>query len=161
MTNKFKVIIIGSLGIVILSGCSNKYPVTFDSTPQGALLVCDGKNWGYTPQTLYIDREQLKGKSSLPVNCSANWVSGVIKNYPTSIPLDKYPNGASANAQRPIGDNYATDAQFALGVQNSNYQRRQAQAAEDSVYQQRRNANANRKQASELNNINNYIRYGY
>jgi hypothetical protein len=75
--------------------------------------------------------------------------------------LNKFPNGVRQTLQRERGDGYATDAQFALKVQNSNYQRRQAQAAEDSVYQQRRNANANRKQASELNNINNYIRYGY
>lgn len=161
MTRKFKSIIIGSLGILLLSGCSSKYPVTFDSTPQGASLVCDGKNWGYTPKTLYIDKEKLQGISSLPVNCSANWVSGVSKNYPTNIPLDRFPNGASAVAQRPSGDGYATDAQFALQVQNSNYQRRQAQAAEDSAYQQRRNANANRRQARELNNVNNYLRYGY
>lgn len=33
MTSKFKSVIIGSLGVLILSGCSSKYPVTFDSTP--------------------------------------------------------------------------------------------------------------------------------
>lgn len=48
------------------------------------------------------------------------------------------------------------------------YQKRQAQAAEDAAYQQRRNANANQQrnyqlqqQNYQLQNINNYMRYGY
>jgi len=54
MNNKVKVLLIGSIGM-ILSGCASKYVVTYDSNPQGASLVCSGKNWGYTPKKLYYD----------------------------------------------------------------------------------------------------------
>jgi hypothetical protein len=148
------------LGILILSGCSSKYPVTFDSNPQGASLVCNGKNWGYTPKTLYYN-ESVKKLNSLNISsCSANWISGFKKSYGV-VPVTQYPNGVRQILQRPNGEGYATDAQFALQVQNSNYQRRQAQAAEDSAYQQSRNANANQQQSYQLQNINNYLRYGY
>jgi len=70
--------------------------------------------------------------------------------------------------QFPNGDGYATDAQFALQVQNSNYQRRQVEAAElsanSAVYQNIQDMNRNnhlQQQNYQLQNINNYLRYGY
>jgi hypothetical protein len=113
--------------------------------------------------------EHNKNSGTLNITqCSANWVSGIKKNYSTSFSMTQFPNGVRQTLQRPSGDGYATDAQFALQVQNSNYQRRQAQAAEDSAYQQSRNANANQQrnyqlqqQNYQLQNINNYMRYGY
>lgn len=172
MLRQFKTIIVGSLGIFILSGCSSKYPVTFDSIPQGASLVCDGRNWGYTPITLYLDREKLKGMNSIPVNCSANWISGATSNYPASIPLDRFPNGVRATAQRPNVPGYEKDAQFALQVQNMRYQRRQAAAAEEANNQrawdslnrsiQNMNTNMNWQNTNfQLQQMNNYLRYGF
>jgi hypothetical protein len=156
----YKVFTSGFILLVILSGCSSKYPVTFDSTPQGASIICNGTNWGYTPKTLYYTPSKNSGNLNIS-QCSANWVSGVSRNYSTSFSMTQFPNGVRQTLQRPRGDGYATDAQFALQVQNSNYQKRQAQAAEDSAYQQRRNANANQQQSYQLQNINNYMRYGY
>jgi PDZ domain-containing secreted protein len=70
--------------------------------------------------------------------------------------------------QRPNIDGYEKDVQFSLQVQNSNYQRRQAQASESSansaVYQNIQNMNRNnqlQQQNYQLQNINNYMRYGY
>lgn len=140
MIRNTRLLIVGSLGMLILSGCSSKYPVTFDSNPKGAVVVCSGKNWGYTPKTLYYD-ERVKQLNSLDISsCSANWVSGYSKNYGT-IPVQQFPNGVKQTLDRPFGDGYEKDAQFALQMQNAEYQRRQAQAAEDAAYQQQRQAN--------------------
>ena len=123
------------IGIYFLSGCSSKYSVTFDSNPKGAVVICNGKNWGYTPKTLYYD-ERVKQLSSLDISsCSANWVSGYNKNYGT-IPVQQFPNGVKQTLDRPFGDGYEKDAQLALQMQNTEYQRREAQAAEDAADQQ-------------------------
>ena len=167
MTKKFKAIIVGTVGILVLSGCSSKYRVDFDSNPSGASLVCNGKNWGYTPKSLYYDESVKKYKTLNVSSCSANWISGATKSYPQNLII--FSSGATViTAQRPDVEGYEKDVQFSLQVQNSNYQRRQAQAAEDSAYQQRRNANANQQQSYQLQqqnyqlqNINNYMRYGY
>ena len=162
-----KIILISSFSLLIISGCSSKYAVTFDSQPQGASLVCSGKNWGYTPTTLYYD-EKVKEQSTLDISeCSANWVSGAKKTYSSAMTI--YPDGGThTTVNRPNVKGYAQDANFALQVQTMKYQRQQAQAASESAYQQRRNANANRQQAYQLQQqnyqlqqMNNYVRYGY
>jgi len=167
MIRNTRLLIVGSLGMLILSGCSTKYPVTFDSNPKGAVVVCSGKNWGYTPKTLYYN-ERVKQLNSLDISsCSANWVSGYSKNYGT-IPLHQFPNGVKQTLDRPFGDGYEKDAQFALQVQQMTYQKRQAQAAESAAssatYQNIQNMNRNnqlQQQNYQLQNINNYLRYGY
>ena len=58
----FKVFISAFTLLVFLSGCSNKYPITFDSMPQGASVVCNGTNWGYTPKTLYYTPSEKSNK---------------------------------------------------------------------------------------------------
>jgi outer membrane murein-binding lipoprotein Lpp len=147
MTKKFKAMIIGTVGILVLSGCSSEYRVDFDSNPSGASLVCNGKNWGYTPKSLYYDESVKQYKTLNVSSCSANWVSGATESYPQNLRI--FSGGATViTAQRPNVDGYEKDVQFSLQVQNSNYQRRQAQAAEDSAYQQKRK-------------VNSYIRYRY
>lgn len=162
-----KLFVFGTLSILLISGCSSKYPVTFDSNPKGAIVVCNGKNWGYTPKTLYYDK-RVKQLSSLDINsCSANWVSGYSKDYGT-IPVQQFPNGVRQTLDRPFGDGYEKDAQFALQVQTAEYQRRQAAAAEDAAdqafYNNLNNMNRNnlmQQQNFQLQQMNNYLRYGY
>ena len=165
-----KLLIVGSLGVLILTGCSSKYPITYNSTPQGASVVCNGVNKGYTPTTLYYepDENQKKLGSMRTVPCTAYWMSGAKEDYSNTWDLKKFPDGVMQTLQRPNVEGYEKDAQFALQVQNMKYQQRQAQAAEDAAYQQQRNANANQQrnyqlqqQNYQLQNINNYLRYGY
>jgi len=68
MMKNTKLLIVGSLGILILTGFSSKYPVTFDSNPKGAVVVCSGKNWGYTPKTLYYDKKVKQLNSIMSPN---------------------------------------------------------------------------------------------
>ncbi|MEA3387487.1 MAG: hypothetical protein U9Q66_03810 [Patescibacteria group bacterium] len=174
MTGKSKIIIIGGLGILLLTGCSSKYRVDFDSNPSGASLVCNGKNWGYTPKSLYYDKRVKNYRTMDVSSCSANWISGAKKNYPQNLTV--FPGGATViTVQRPNVEGYEKDARFALEIQNSNYQRRQAKAAEDTAdavsYQNTLNIIRNnqmqlqnskmQQQNYQLQNINNYMRYGY
>jgi hypothetical protein len=170
MVKQIKVTLFSILGILLLTGCSSKYGITYNTNPEGASVVCQGVNKGYSPVRLYYtpDENQKKVGSMRTVQCSAYWVSGAKKDFENTWDLNKFPNGVIQTLQRPNVDGYEKDAQFALQVQNSNYQRRQAQAAEDAAYQQSRNANANQQrnyqlqqQNYQLQNINNYMRYGY
>ncbi|WP_419570864.1 hypothetical protein [Rheinheimera sp.] len=101
--------------LLFLGGCSSQYAVTYDSYPQGATLVCNGTNWGYTPVTLYYDKS-VKEKDYLNLGaCSANWVSGVRKTYGI-VPVSQYPEGVRQTLQRPDGPNANVDHSFALQV---------------------------------------------
>ncbi len=166
MTSSLKILMIGSIGI-ILSGCASKYGVEFSSNPSGASLVCDGENWGYTPMWLYYD-ESVKEQSTINVSsCGAYWISGAKTSYPSNLKI--FPEGGTTiTVQRPNVPGYEKDAQFALQVQSMKYQQRQAQAAESAAssaaYQNIQNTNRNyqlQQQNNQLNNINNYLRYGY
>jgi hypothetical protein len=104
------------VALTSLAGCaSNKYEVLFDSTPQGATLVCGGNNWGYTPKRLYYD-ESVKSNAYLNVSsCSARWSSGVSANYPERLTV--FPQGSThINLPRPDSPGYTQDAEFALKV---------------------------------------------
>lgn len=132
------VLLISTGTLSILSGCSSQYTVTFDSNPRGATLVCEGKNMGYTPKTLYF-KEQVKKQDTLNISsCSANWVSGAKKPYGI-IPVTQYPDGVRQTLEREQGDGYSKDAEFALKM-------RQTEALESAAYQQRRAATAAEKQ---------------
>jgi hypothetical protein len=62
-----------AIATILVSGCaSNQFAVTFDSNPQGAMLVCNGERWGYTPETFYFPKsEALKGNGLDLDYCSA------------------------------------------------------------------------------------------
>lgn len=161
--------LVGAIGFV-MSGCSSKYPITYNSNPTGASVVCNGTNKGYTPTTLYYepDSEQKKSGSMRTVPCTAQWISGARKDYSNTWDLNQFPDGAMQTLQRPNVDGYEKDAQFALQVQQMNAQQRQAAAAENAAaaasYNNYLNQQRNyqlQQQNYQLNNMNNYLRYGY
>ena len=116
-------------------GCASKYPVTFDSYPQGATLVCNGTNWGYTPRTLYYD-EEVKKEAYLSLrSCSANWSSGARESYGT-VPIYQFPDGVRLTLQRPDVPGFQQDAEFSLKVQQLSVQKQQAQSAQQPVHSQ-------------------------
>ena len=124
-----KKLIVFASYFIFINGCvSSKYVATFDSTPQSATLICDGKNLGYTPKTLYLDKE-VKQLYLLDLSgCSANWVSGARLNY-ESVILNEFPNGFDQVLSRPRGDGYAQDAEFEVRVKSMQAQQIQAIAA--------------------------------
>ncbi|MBD7947027.1 hypothetical protein [Psychrobacter communis] len=117
-----KKIIVPLIGL-ILAGCAStpsRYAVGFDSHPQGASLICEGQNKGYTPYVAYFNNVKfVEGASNtLDLNpCHAVWSSGVRAAYPTKAPI--YPSGASTyTLQRPDAPGYSQDAEFALKVKS-------------------------------------------
>lgn len=109
------------LPLLILQGCATNYSVTYDSNPQGALLVCGGENKGTTPTTISYDVDKYDKERGFinPEPCGANWVSGMHMPYDKSFDLTKSPKSAKQILQRPDGDGYAQDEAFALELKNS------------------------------------------
>lgn len=118
---------------VLLSGCaSNQYAVTFDTNPQGATLVCDGKNYGYTPVKLYYDKKNITSSTMNVSNCKATWVSGASQSYPYNLAVYKS-GGTLITLPRPNVAGYSQDAEFALKVKNMKANQQAAAAAQQSA----------------------------
>jgi hypothetical protein len=172
-------------GVMTTANSPHRYSVTFNTYPQGATLICNNKNIGYTPQKLSYLFNSNSYSSNIE-SCSANWASGYSENYPTSISTNTSKTNINLLLQRPKTDDYNIDADFELKVQNMKYQKRQSEAAEANARASRAvasaaqaNARANKKatddafyqnlnrnqqlqnQNYQLQNINNYMRYGY
>ena len=162
--------ILALLFLIILNGCASSYPVTFDSYPQGATLIGDGTNYGYTPVTLYFD-SSVKERAALSIsNFSANWASGARVNYGI-IPVKQFPNGVMQTVQRPNVPGLEQDNDFALRVQHVRAAQQQAAAADRqadaaerqssaALYQAIAADNTNRILDNQLQQINNNLRRG-
>jgi outer membrane murein-binding lipoprotein Lpp len=146
-----------ALLMLILSGCASGYPVTLDSNPQGATVICEGLgNIGYTPTTLFYSKEAVNswinsGGLSFQT-CSANWASGAKAIYPQEIPaqqlVQQFPDGVRATVQRPNTPGLAQDNQFALQVQQMQMQ--QAALEQQTAAMQAQAAAAQQQAASAL-----------
>ncbi len=124
---------LGLIFITILTtGCSSSYQVTYDTDVDGAMLVCGGKNEGYTPKTLYydVDKENRKRGSFRTVDCEARWASGARKTYSNNWDLNKFPDGVRQTLTRPNVGSYQQDAEFALKVRTMKAQQEQANRAQ-------------------------------
>jgi hypothetical protein len=115
---------------LLLVGCGGGYKITYNTMPEGASLLCNNKNWGYTPKTLKYDIDNNTKEAGYfnPSQCYAKWSSGVQENFNIRVDIDKWPDGVMYTIQRPEGGDYAQDANFALNVQNMKNQQ-QAQEA--------------------------------
>lgn len=153
--------------IYFLSGCSSKYPITYDSTPSGASVVCNGTNYGYAPVTLYYEQDEnsKKNGSMRTAPCTASWTSGARASYSDIWDLNKFPSGVRQTLPRPNVDGYDKDVQFALQVQQMKYQKEQVNAVQQQNFNQSmQNLNQNlqmQQQNFQLQQMNNYLRYGY
>lgn len=141
----------------IFNGCgTNQYRVTYNSNPPGATLNCYGKNRGYTPITLnyQLDDKSKENKFFYTEPCTANWISGLSKDYDDKIDLEKFPEGVMQTLERPRGEGYEKDAQFGIQVQMMKSQQSQAQAAQMNAYfnQQRMNQQGFQNLNNSLNN---------
>lgn len=84
-----------------LYGCqSSGYLVQYDSTPQSAMVVCNGQQKGFTPLNLYYNLD--KGQRVLHTQpCEAHWIGGARVSFGQTINLDLYPKGVVATATNP------------------------------------------------------------
>jgi len=120
-----------------LSGCAtNNYPITYNTEPIGASIVCKGENKGYSPVTLnYSPDENIRKIGTFSTApCAAIWSSGARKDFYNTWDLNKFPNGVMQTLQRNNTDGYSQDAEFALKVQQMNRQQVQSNSAAASSY---------------------------
>lgn len=166
---------LGMILLILFTGCSNKqYPITFDSDPQGGMLVCNGVKKGLTPQTLYyaLDERNEQTKTLNIVPCGIIWRSGVKKGFATNIDLNNYPNGIIFTANRPNGDGYEKDLEFEIQAKRLKLEERRTIAAErtakatedledDTYYENIQDINRNQllqQQNYQIQNMNTLIR---
>ena len=103
MKNYFKIIIL-LLTIPFLSACgSSGYAITYDTSPKGVPVICNGVNKGYSPVTLYYDFD--KGENYVKTQpCYAQWEQGseykeFFANY---WYLGEFPNGVRQTLDVPV-----------------------------------------------------------
>ena len=104
MNNYLKIIIL-LLAISFLSACgSSGYAITYNTSPQGASVICNGEHKGYTPVKLYyeFDMEKRYGHSK---PCYTQWSNTGKKQYSTTWDLKKFPNGVIQTLDIPISAN--------------------------------------------------------
>lgn len=132
--------IISILLVIVLSGCASGYSITYNTDPTGASVICNGTNHGYSPVTLnYAPDENNKRTGTMrTVSCTAIWSSGVRKHFSNTWNLNEFPNGVMQTLQRPTGEGYAQDADFALRVQQMRNQQKQLELQEEQLSIQRR-----------------------
>ncbi len=144
--------------LMLLSGCSHKYPVVYNSNPSGADVVCHGINYGQTPLTLYtndkITSNDKKNGYIKTIPCSAQWVGGATENYATTWDLNKFPDGVMQTLERPDEDNYEKAPQFPIQVPRMTEQQRQEAAAKSTAV-------SDAYKSYQLEKKHNYMRYDY
>ena len=103
-----KILLILFLSLTFLSGCGGSgYSITYDTSPQGASVYCDGKKQGFSPVTLYYDFDTTKtyGKTK---RCYAQWSSTGKENYSRTWNLKKFPNGVRQTLDIPKNSNLSS-----------------------------------------------------
>ena len=120
--------------ILITTGCASKYPVTYNSIPSGASVICEGKGsentyHGRTPITLYY-KKVVKFGGVFVNNCWGKWNSGATKSFMRGWNYTTFPNSATTTIERPQGDGYESDLQFSLKAEELKYNERQTKAQE-------------------------------
>jgi len=131
------------IALLIITGCSTKYPVTIASNPAGAEVYCNGQSFGYAPVTRYFELDEATKEHGYLQTCQwqLRWVSGATAPTNYIFDLNKFPDGVKTTSPRPDVPGYQQDAEFALKVKQMQYQKRQAEAAEASAYEAERNNN--------------------
>ena len=79
----------------------------------------------------------------------------MTKGFSNIWDLKKFPDGVEQTVQRPSGEGYSQDAEFALKIQNMKSQRRAAKVAEDAADAASRVADA--AEDKSVNCLSNYM----
>ena len=137
MKNYVKIIIL-LLAISFLSGCgSSGYAITYNTSPQGASVICNGKHEGYSPVKLYyeFDMEKRYGYSE---PCYTQWSSTGKKHYSTTWDLKKFPNGVIQTLDIPISakSSYSSSNSSSSSSNNSSSGSSSVYGSSGSTYQQ-------------------------
>jgi hypothetical protein len=108
-------VILAALSMTV--GCSPKYQVKLDSSPQGASVVCAGTRQGYTPVTINLYKDPKNPSYINASGCSARWASGASAAYPAQLKIS--PDGTSEfTVKRPDAPGIEKDERVARNIEN-------------------------------------------
>lgn len=151
-------ILLMSVVSVFVSACSRKYPITYNTNPVGANVVCAGISKGYSPITLYYDSKEFEKTNYRTQQCEAIWVSGARSYFSSewNEAVRQYPEGVTQTLQRPTDyPNLEKDMEFAFQVEqfkyNQSMQQRQMQLQELQYLQQVNQQLQQQQQMQQLN----------
>lgn len=112
MKNLVKLVFFNGI-VLVFMGCGGSYGITYDTIPSCARLICGEKFKGYTPITLYYDKDNIDDNDILYTQqCKAVFKSGYEGTFDTRIDTDKYPDGLHRTITRPQGIGYSQDWDF-------------------------------------------------
>jgi len=98
-------------------GCSPKYQVKLDSSPQGASVVCAGTKQGYTPVTVTLYTAPKNPSYIDASGCSAKWTSGADAAYPARLKISPG-SETEYTVKRPDAPGIEKDERFAQKIKN-------------------------------------------
>lgn len=109
--------------LCVTAGCSTKYQVKLDSTPQGAEVVCGKSNHGYTPLTIDFLEDPKEPSYIDASGCSAKWSSGASASYPAHL---KVSSGTLTEVMlhRPNVPGYEKDERAAQQIKQKNQEKK-------------------------------------
>jgi len=103
-----------------LSACvsNNYYDITYKTEPEGASIICDENNRGYSPVKLqyWLDEGSKSDGVLRTHSCKAIWQSGHSSIFDNTYDLNKYPNGVITTITRGSGKGYDQDVKFAARI---------------------------------------------
>lgn len=111
MKNLVKLVFLAGIAWIFI-GCGG-YSITYDTTPSCARLICGGQFEGYTPITLYYDKDNIDDNGILYTQqCKVVFKSGYEETFDNRFDTDKYPDGLRRTITRPQGVGYLQDVDF-------------------------------------------------
>lgn len=124
------ILIIFLLAIV---GCVSPYQIKFDSVPQSADVICNGRNMGKTPIVLVNDSIDLKIHSgkTFPTGCYARWSSGDTQHYG-----DYYVFPEGGTVKTVSGGNqsdYIYDQQYKTALENQRLEKQRQELIREQI----------------------------
>lgn len=101
---------------ITLAGCST-YTVVYDSVPQSAQVICNGRVRGITPLPLNYDlKDEVRNTGSfVGEDCYARWISGANAHYSQLIPI--FSNGTRTTVNRAPGPGLQEDIYYDAQIQ--------------------------------------------
>lgn len=98
--------------LLLSVGCASPYKVTYEASPEGAVLVCHEKLRGTLPKTLIHAVNSDKQNSLDLSDCSAVWKNGAQASY-AAVDISNQPRKIIVDIARPDVPGAEIDAAYA------------------------------------------------
>ncbi|GAA0243344.1 hypothetical protein [Rhodanobacter caeni] len=111
------------VALSMTAGCSPKYQVKLDSSPQGASVVCAGTKQGNTPVTINLYKDPKNPGFIDASGCSARWTSGANAAYPARLKISSE-GETEYTVKRPDAPGIEKDERFAQKIKQKRQEKK-------------------------------------